>query len=86
MHSEKSVCSKTIQVTDIPVKVIKGNSIFWAEQKCVYFNEFISKGKFPNFSELANITPGFKKGARTSKSNYRPVSIRPIFSKIFEKL
>ena len=55
-------------------------------QKSVYFNEFISKGKFPNFSELANITPGFKKGARTSKSNYRPVSIRPIFSKIFEKL
>ena len=35
--------------------------------------------------KLANITPVFKKGARTSKNNNRPVSILPIFSKIFEK-
>ena len=29
---------------------------------------------------------GFKKDARTSKNNYRPVSILPVFSKIFERL
>ena len=33
-----------------------------------------------------NITQVFKKGARTSKNNYRPVSILPVFSKIFERL
>ena len=32
--------------------------------------------------KLANIIPVFKKGAR----NYRPVSVLPVFSKIFEKL
>ena len=28
MHSKKSVCSKAIEATDIPVKVTKGNSNF----------------------------------------------------------
>ena len=77
--------SKAIKAPEIPVKVIKDNGNFFAEQICPYFNESISKGKFPNCLELANITPGFIKGARTSENNYRPVRILPIFSKIFEK-
>ena len=34
---------------------------------------------------MANITPVFKKGERDLKGNYRPVSILPVISKIFEK-
>ena len=33
----------------------------------------------------ANITPVFKKNDRTDKSNYRPVSILPNLSKVFER-
>ena len=33
----------------------------------------------------ANVTPVFKKDARTSKNNYRPVSILPVFSNLFEQ-
>ena len=33
-----------------------------------------------------NTTPVFKPGARTSKINYRPISILPVFSKILERL
>ena len=36
--------------------------------------------------KLANFTPVFKKGARASKNNYRPVSILSILSKLFERL
>ena len=50
------------------------------------FNESIGKGKFPNCLKLADITPGFKKDARTSKNHYRSVSILPTFSKVYEKL
>ena len=47
---------------------------------------FVSIEKFANYLKLANIiSVTFKKGARTSKNNYRPVSILPAFSKIFEK-
>ena len=35
---------------------------------------------------IANVTPIFKKRARTSKNNYRPVSILPTLSKLFERL
>ena len=35
--------------------------------------------------KLANITPVFKKDDRTDKSNYRPISILPNLSKVFEK-
>ena len=35
--------------------------------------------------KLADITPVFKKDGRTDKSNYRPISILPNLSKMFEK-
>ena len=42
--------------------------------------------QFPSSLKQANITPVFKKGSRNQKENYRPVSILPIISKIFEKI
>ena len=42
--------------------------------------------KFPTTLKFANVTPAFKKGNRNQKDNYRPISILPIISKIFEKL
>ena len=78
--------SKAIQESDIPVKIVKENKNFFAEAICFYFNKSLENGKFPSCLKLANIMAVFKKGARTSKNNYRPVSILPVFSKIFERL
>ena len=78
--------SKAIQESDIPVKLIKGNSDLFAGIICKYLNESLEKSKFPDCLKLANVTPVFKKGARTSKNRYRPVSILPILSKLFERL
>ena len=44
------------------------------------------KGNFSFALKYANITSVFKKGYRGSNDNYRPVSILPIVSKLFEKL
>ena len=78
--------SKAMHESDIPVKIIKANESFIAEAICFYLNKALENGKFPNCLKLANITPVLKNGARTSKNNYRPVSILPDFSKIFERL
>ena len=48
-------------------------------------NHSIDNNIFPSTLKLANITPVFKKGSANSKENYRPVSILPNLSKIFER-
>ena len=78
--------AKAIQESDIPVELIKENSDLFAEVMRKYFIESLEKSKFPDCLKSANVTTVFKKGAHTSKNNYRPVSILPILSKLFERL
>ena len=40
---------------------------------------------FPDELKLADVSPIYKKGGRNDKSNYRPVSILPVISKIYER-
>ena len=43
-------------------------------------------GIFPNQLKVAKVLPLYKSGDTNDVSNYRPISILPIFSKLFEKL
>ena len=52
----------------------------------ILFNTSIETSQFPNFWKLARVTPIFKGGDRSDKSNYRTISILPAISKLFEKL
>ena len=65
---------------------MKENAEFFAGQIGHQFNEVICSSKFPATFKFANVTPVFKQGTRNLKDNYRPISILPIISKIFEKL
>ena len=50
------------------------------------FNTSIETSVFPDMWKIARITPIFKDGNKTNKSNYRPISVLPVLSRIFEKL
>ena len=77
--------SKTCQETDIPIRIIKENSNIFSFYLCNYINHSITKSHFPQELKIADIKPIFKKESKTEKSNYRPISILPNISKIFER-
>ena len=49
-------------------------------------NDAINKGIFADSLKIAIITPEHKKDEPTDKENYRPVSVLPLLSKVFERL
>ena len=78
--------SKACPKTTIPPKIIKDNCDLFSLKLYADFRVSIENARFPNNLKQADITPVHKKGDRTDKNNYRPVSILPAMSKIFEKL
>ena len=50
------------------------------------FKVLIKQGIFPDSLEIAKVTPIFKSGAKDNVSNYRPISILPVFSKVLERI
>ncbi len=49
-------------------------------------NLSFNTGTFPPSLKTAKVTPIFKKGDPYSAQNYRPISMLPVFSKVFEKV
>ena len=50
------------------------------------FNTCISQNIFPENLKLAFISPVYKKGDVKNCENYRPISITPMFAKLFERI
>lgn len=50
----------------------------------VVINISFSEGHFPSQLKYARVVPVFKKGKRDDPENYRPISITPILSKVYE--
>ena len=56
------------------------------EPLCLIFENCLETGVYPSIWKKANVIPVHKKNSRQSKENYRPISLLPMFGKIFEKL
>ena len=49
------------------------------------FKVSIQQGIFPGSLKIAKVTPIFKSADKDNVSNYRPISIFPVFSKVLER-
>ena len=77
--------SKASLSNDIPTNVIKENYDIFATFITENFNNMIENSVFPVSLKQADIKPIHKKDSRSDKENYRPVSILPNLSKIYER-
>ena len=50
------------------------------------FNLSLKQGTFPAELKIARVVPIFKNGDKSNISNFRPVSVLPVFSKLLEKI
>ena len=53
---------------------------------CQIFNMSLSTGKFPDSWKAGRVAPIYKDGSSSENSNYRPISVLPVVSRLFEKL
>ena len=77
--------AKASQQSDIPTKILKQNSDYFAEYSCGNINQWILKSVFPPDLKLADVTSVYKKNSKNLKDNYRSVSILSNISEIYER-
>ena len=77
---------KVSQKTDIPVRIIKEKIDIVSYFLYHNFNNSLSCSTFPTAMKYAEVTPIHKKDDKTDKENYRPISILPNLSKVYERL
>ena len=71
---------------NIPTKILKLGARSLSPILSCLINECFSTGIFPKCLKLARVTPIFKGGDPLSPSEWRPISIVSVLSKIIEKL
>ena len=70
----------------VSLYILKICNTLFSEKLADIINLVFKTGIFPDLCKLAKIIPIFKKDDPLLCVNYRPISLLPIFSKIFEKL
>ena len=78
--------SKSYQKDNIPPKILEASVAVGKVFLNVDINNCIVEGKFPSNLKNADICSIFKKLDHLCKANYRPVSILPTLSKVYEKI
>jgi hypothetical protein len=76
--------SYAIDSLGISSYLLKISCVIIAPYLCNIFNGLISVNLFPEILKIAKIIPIFKSGNPSDPNNYRPISILPCLSKLYE--
>jgi hypothetical protein len=71
---------------ELPENIIKNCGQYLKKPLVHIFNLSFQSGIFPNMLKISKIRPISKGGDERNTSDYRPISILPVFSKILEKI
>ena len=71
---------------NIPPKILQENADICSTSILSFINNGINTSFFPDELKRAEVTPIFKKEDSTNVMNYRPVSVLPVMSKVFERI
>ena len=77
-------CSKAAGLDEISARFLKISSEVISKPLVKIINISIHQGIFPQAFKAAKVIPIHKKGSKSDKSNYRPISILPLLSKLIE--
>ena len=69
----------------IPAKLLKNCAPCISNSLCTIFNKCLQLGKLPAAWKVANVIPIHKNGSPGEVSNYRPISLLPLVSKVLER-
>lgn len=78
--------SSTRDAYDINVDLLKSIKNLIITPLTNIFNTCVASNCFPEVLKFAKVLPLFKNGELNDINNYRPISLLPIFSKVFEKI
>ena len=70
----------------VPAKCLRSAAKLISVPLTDCFNNCILNGIFPSELKLADVIPVYKPGDISCKEDYRPISILPSLSKVFERL
>ncbi|CAH2107280.1 unnamed protein product [Euphydryas editha] len=73
-------------IDKVTTKAVKCLKDVIAERLVKCINLCLSDGIFPDTIKLVKVSPLYKSGNKTDPNNYRPVSVLPVISKIFERI
>ena len=73
--------TKSSGPSDIPIKILKIAAPIIVPQLVSIFNLSFKHRVFPDMMKLVKVIPIFKSGSKVLVTNYRPISLLPVFSK-----
>ena len=83
---EKINPNKSVGIDNLGGRFLRDGAKILAKSITELLNLSIETSVFPDECKIAKLKPLYKKGSKLEPKNYRPISLLPLVSKIFEKI